>query len=155
MLCTPIDWSTTGFPVHHNLLEFLLKFMAIELVMLSNHLILCHPFSICLQSFAASESFQWVGSLHQMAKILELKHQSFQWIFGVDFLQDWLLWSPCCARDSQESFLAPQFKSINSLGFNLLYGPTLTSIHDYRKNHSFDHIDLCQQIDVSTFEYAV
>ena len=41
---------------------------------------------------------QWVGSSHQVAKGLELQllHQSFQWIFRVDFLQNWLVWSPCC-----------------------------------------------------------
>ena len=36
----------------------------------------------------------------------------------------------------------------------LLYGPTLTSIHDYWKNHSFDSVDLCLQTDVSAFRYA-
>ena len=40
-------------------------------------------------------------------------------------------------------FSAPQFEGINSLGLNLLYGSTLTSIHDYYKNHSFDYMDLC------------
>ena len=47
------------------------KFMFIESVMLSNHLILCHPppFSFCLQSFLASRCFQWVSSSHQMAKV--------------------------------------------------------------------------------------
>ena len=40
---------------------------------------------------------------------------------------------------------APQFKSINSLVLSLLYGPTLTSLHDYWKNHSFDCKDLCLQ----------
>ena len=44
------------------------------------------PFSSCLQSFSASGSFQWIGSLHQLAKVLELQHQSFQWIFRTDFL---------------------------------------------------------------------
>ena len=43
----------------------------------------------------------------------------------------WLVWSPCCPRDSQESSPAPQFKSINSLALSLLYSPPLTSIHDY------------------------
>ena len=45
-------------------------------------------FSFCLQSFPASGSFQWVSSSHQVAKVLEfqLHHQSFQWIFRVDFL---------------------------------------------------------------------
>ena len=95
--------------------------------------------------------FQWVSSSHHVTKVLELQrqHQSFQWIFRVDFLSDWLVLSPCCLRDSQESFPAPQFKSINSLVPSLLYGPTLTSIHDYWKNHSFNYEDLCQQSDVS------
>ena len=46
--------------------------------------------------------FQWVCSLHQVAKVLELQRQSFLWIFRVDFLQDWLVWSPCHPRDFQE-----------------------------------------------------
>ena len=98
------------------------------------------PFSSCFQSFQHQNIFQWVGSSHQVAKILELQlqHQSFQWTFRVDFLWDWLGWSPCCPRDSQESSPAPQFKSINSLALSLLYGPTLTSLHDYWNNHSFD-----------------
>ena len=62
--------------------------------------------------------FQWVGSSHQVAKILELQlqHQSSPRIFRVDFLQDWLVWFPSCPRDSQESSPAPQFESINSSG---------------------------------------
>ena len=87
--------------------------------------------------------FQWVSSLHQVAKVLELqlKHQSFQWIFRVDFLFDGLLWSPCSPRDSQESSPTPQFKSINSSALSFLYSPTVTSIHDYWKNRSFDYTD--------------
>ena len=73
------------------------------------------------------------------------------WIFKIDFLQDRLVWSLCCSRDSQKSFLALQFKSINSLAFSFLYTPTLTSVYDYWKNHSFDHMDLCQQSDVFAF----
>ena len=46
-------------------------------------------------------------------------------------------------KDSQESSPAPQFKSINFLPLSLLYGPTVTSIHDYLKNPSFDYTDLC------------
>ena len=46
--------------------------------------------------------------------------------------------SPCSPKDSQESSPIPQFKSINSLALSFLYGPTVTSIHDYWKNHSFD-----------------
>ena len=47
--------------------------------------------------------FQWISSSHQVAKVLklELQHQSFEWIFKVDFLLDWLVWPPCCPRDSR------------------------------------------------------
>ena len=76
--------------------------------------------------------FQWVGSLHQVAKVLELQlqHQSFQWIFRTDFLEDGLVWSPCSPRDSQEFSPTPQFKSINLSVLSFLYSPTLTLIHD-------------------------
>ena len=92
----------------------------------------CHPAissSVTLFCYAFDLSqhqglFQWVGSSHQVAKVLELQlqHQVFQWVFRVDFLKDWLVWSPCCPRDSQESSPAPQFKSISSLALCLLYG---------------------------------
>ena len=70
---------------------------------------------------------QWVSSSHQAAKVLELQlqHQSFQWIFRVDFLYNWLVWSPCCPRDSQESSPAPQFESINILVLGLLMSQVL------------------------------
>ena len=79
--------------------------------------------------------FQWAGCSHQVAKVLELQLHvlSFQWIFRVDFLEDWLVWPPCSLRESQESSSAPQFESITSLVLSFLYGPTLTSIHNYWK----------------------
>ena len=98
------------------------------------------PFSPAFNLSQHQGLLQWVGSLHQVAKVLEfqLQHQSFQWIFRSDFLQDWLVWSPCSPKDSQESSPTPQFKSINSSVLSFLYSPTLTSIHDYWKNYSFD-----------------
>ena len=68
--------------------QSLLKLMFIESVMPSNHLILCHPLLLLLQSSSASSLFQWVSSSHQVAKVLEfqLQHQSFQWTFRTDFL---------------------------------------------------------------------
>ena len=65
---------------------------------------------------------QWVSSLHQVVKILkfQLQHQSFQWIFRTDFLEDWLVESPFSPRDCQESSPTPQFKSINSLVLSFL-----------------------------------
>ncbi|KAJ1058625.1 hypothetical protein K5549_008745 [Capra hircus] len=53
-------------------------------------------------------------------------------------VSDGLVGSPCSPRDSQESSPTPQFKSINSLALSFLHSPTLTSIHDYWKNHSLD-----------------
>ena len=53
------------------------------------------------------------------------------------FPLDWLVWSTCCPRDSQEYSPAPQFKSIRFSVLSLLYSPTLTSICDYWKNHQF------------------
>ena len=60
----------------------------------------------------------------------------------VDFLYDRVVQSPCCPRNSQGSSPVPHFKSINSLAFSLLYGPTLTSVSDYWKNYSIDCTDL-------------
>ena len=75
------------------------------------------------------------GSNRGWTPVLQLQHQSFQWIFRVDFLWDWLVWSPCSPRDSQESSPILQFKSINSSELSFLYGPLLTSTHNYWKNH--------------------
>ena len=87
------------------------------------HLILCHP-RLCLPSVFPSHQglFQWVSSLHQVAKVLEfqLQRQSFQWIFRTGFPWDWLVGSPCSPKDSQESSTTPQFKSINSSVLNFI-----------------------------------
>ena len=93
------------------------------------------PSPLALNLLQHQGLFQWVSSSHHMAKVLEfqLQHLSFQWIFRTDFLYDWLVGSPCSRRYSQESFPTSQFKSINSLALNFLYGPTLISIHDHCK----------------------
>ena len=97
-------------------------------------------FSFCFNLSQHHSLFCWVSSLHQAARVMELhlQHQSFQWIFRVDFFKDWLVWYPCCPRDFQD-FSLPLFASISSSMFSVLYGPnTLTSVRDYYKNHSFD-----------------
>ena len=105
----------------------LLKFMSMESVMpfsISSSIV---HFSSCLQSVPHQGLFKWVCSSHQVAKVLafQLQHQSFQWIFRTDFLQDWLVWSPWSPRDSQESTPVPQFESVNSLAHSFLYHPVL------------------------------
>ena len=114
----------------------LFKLMSIKSMMPSNHLILSCPLLLLPSIFSSIRVFfKWVSSWLQVAKVLEfqLQHQSFQWIFRTDLLQNGLVESPCSPRDSQESSPTPQFKSINSLTFSFLYSPILTSIHDYWK----------------------
>ena len=97
------------------------------------------PFSSCLQSIPASESFL-------MSQLFTWGGQSTGVSALASFLpkksQDWsplgLVGSPCSPRDSQESSPTTQFKSINSSVLSLLHSPTLTSIHDHWKNHSLD-----------------
>ena len=115
-----------------------------------------HPLSSPSPAFNLSLHqglFKWISSLYQVAKVLEfqLQQQSFQWIFRTDFLQDGLVGSLCCPRDSQESSPTPQFKSINSSMLGFLYSPTLTSIPNHWKNHCLDETNLCWQSDVSAF----
>ena len=104
----------------------------------------CHPTissSVTLlssypQSFQASGSFSmswlftsdgWSIGASALASVLTMNIQDW---FP---LVDWLVWSPCCPRDSQGSSPVPQFQSINSSVLSLFYDPTLTSIHDYWK----------------------
>ena len=82
------------------------KLMSIESVMPSNHLILCCLLSFCPQSSPESGPFQWVSSLHQVAKVLEfqLLHHSFQWTPRTDLLQDELVGSPCSPKGHSRVF---------------------------------------------------
>ena len=131
-----------------------LKLMSIESVMPSNHFILCRPLLLLPSVFPSMKAFsskstphiRWPKCWNFSFTISPSKEYS-----GLISFMDRLFWSPCCSKDSQESSPAPQFKSINSLVLSLLYGPTLTSIPDYWKNHTFDYIDFCQQSDVSAF----
>ena len=106
--------------------QSLLKFMSIELMMLSNQIILHCPLLLLPSIFPSirifsndSGHFLWVSFSHQVAKVLERQHQFYQWVKRVDFLY-WLIWSPCCPRDSQESSATPQCNGINSLVLSLL-----------------------------------
>ena len=136
-LCDPMNHSTPGLPVHHQQTQT--HFHWVSDAIQPSHL----PLSPSPLAFNLSQSqslIQWVSSSHQAAKVLELQlqHQSFQWIFRTNFLYNWLAWSPCSPRDSQESSPKPQCKSINSLAPSFLCSPILTPKHDYWKNHSFD-----------------
>ena len=124
-LCDPMDCSTPGFPVHHQLL----KLTQTHVHWVTDAIQPSHLHLPSLPSFNLSQHqglFRRVSSSHQVAKVLEfqLQHQSFQWIFRTNFLQDELVGSPCSPRDSQESSPTPQFKSINSSVLSFLYDPT-------------------------------
>ena len=120
--------------------QSLLKLMSIESVMPPNYLILCCPLLSCLQSFPSSGSYflmshliatggQSIGA-STSALVLRMNIQ-YWFLLGLTGLIS------CSPRDTQGSFPIPQFKSINSSAFSLLYGPTVISIHDYWKNHNF------------------
>ena len=87
-LCDPMDCSTPGLPVHHQLPEF----TQTHVHWVSDAIQPSHPLSTpsspALNLSQHQGLFKWVSSLHQVAKVLEfqLQHQSFQWIFRTDFL---------------------------------------------------------------------
>ena len=127
--------------------------MSIESAMPSNYLILCCPLFLLPSIFPSIRVFSSDSALH----IRWPKSWSFSFRISpsneysglISFRIDWfdLL---AVQEDSKESSLAPQFKSINSSVLSLLNGPSLTSVHDYWKNHGFHYTDLCWQSDVST-----
>ena len=139
-LCDPMDCSTPGLPIHHQLSQVIQT----HVHWISDAIQPPHPLSspspLAFNFSQHQGLFKWVSYLHQVAKVLEfqLQHQSFQWLFRTDFLWDGLVGSSCSPRDSQESSQTPQFKSINSSALSSLHSPTLTSMHDHWKNHSLD-----------------
>ena len=114
--------------------QSLFKLMSIELAMASNHLILCGPLLLLLFLFPSIRVF----SNDSVPPIRWPKYWSFsispsnEYSGLISFRTDWF------PMDCQESSPTPQLESIKFLALSLLYGPTLTSIHDYWKNHSFD-----------------
>ena len=132
-LCNPKDCSTPGFRVLCYLLEFAQTYVCWVDDGIQPSQPLSSPSSHTLSPSQHQGLFQWVSFLHQVAKVLELQlwHQSSCWIFKVDFLEDWLVWSPCSPKNSQESSPTPHFKSISSSVLSLLYSPTLISIYDW------------------------
>ena len=116
------------------------KPMSIESVMPSSRLILCHPLLLLPSIFPSIRVFSNESALH----IRWPKYWSFSLNISpsnehpglISFGMDWL--APCCPRDSPESSLTSQLKSINSSALSFLHSPTHTSIHDHGKNHSLD-----------------
>ena len=138
-LCDPMNRSTTG-SLSNTKSRSLLKLMSIESVMPSNHLILCHPFLLLPSILPIIRVFSNESVLHS--------RWPKYWSFGfnvspsneysglISFRMDWLGF--LAVQGALKSLFLPQFKNINSSALSFLYSPTLTSIHDYWKNHSLD-----------------
>ena len=140
--------------------QSLLKLMSIELVMPFNHLILCCPLLLLSSIFTSIRIFSSESVLH----IRWPKYWRFSFSFSI---------SPCSEYSGLISFRTDWFdllviqgtlKSLfqcHTLKASILQCssffmvPTLTSIYDYWKNHSYDYTNLCQQSNVSAFEYTV
>ena len=137
----PHGWQACQASLFITISRSLLKFMSIESLMPSNNFILCRPLLFLPSIFPSIRVFSNESARHNRwpkyrsfgFSISPFKEYSGLIFFRIDWLD--LLISP---RDSKESFPVPPFKSINSSVLSVLYGPTLTSIHDYWKNHRFD-----------------
>ena len=139
ILCDPMNRSTPGFHVHHQLLESTQTHVhrVSDAIQPSHPLV---PFSSRVQFFPSIRVFSKESALG----IRWPKYWSFSFNISpsneysglISFRIDWF--SLLAVHGTLKSSLTPQFKSINSLALNFLYVPTLTSIHYYWKNHSFD-----------------
>ena len=152
-LCHPVDCSTPGLPVHHQLLVF----TQTHVHWVSDAIQPSHPLSSpSPPTFNLSQIrvFSNESALHiEVTKVLEfqLQHQSVINDHSglIFFRMDWL--HLLAVQGTLKSPPTPQLKSSNSSVLSFLHSPTLTSIHDYCKNHSLDETDLCWQSNVSAF----
>ena len=134
-LCDPMGCSMPGFPIHHQLLEPT-QTMSIVSVMPSNHLILCRPLLLLPSIFPSVRVLpvnQFFTSGGQSIKVSALASSPSNEYSGlISFGIDWL--DVLAVQGTLKSLLQHH----SSKMFSFLYGPTLTSIHDYWKNHSLD-----------------
>ena len=152
VMSNSMDCSMLGFPDLHNLPEFAQTHVHWVDDAIQPYHPLPPPSPLALNLSQHQSLFQWVDFLHQVAKVLELQLQlsispSSEYSGLISFRIEWL--DILAVQGTLKSLL--QLKSIDLLARSLLYGSTLTSVHDYWKNHSFDYLDLCPQSDVSDF----
>ena len=113
----------------------------------------CHPaisssvlsFSSCPQSFPASGSFQMSQLLASGGQNIGISASASVLPMNIQvwFPLGWTGWISLQSKELSRVFSSTTIWSINSLVLSLVYGPNLTSIHNYWKNHSFDYMDLC------------
>ena len=136
----PTDCSMPGFPVHHQLPEF----TQTHVHWVGDAIQPAHPLSSPSPPAPNPSQnqglFQWVSSSHQVAKGLEFSFSispSNEYSGLISFRMDWL--DLLAVQETLNSLLQHHSSkaSIASV-LSFLYSPTLTSIHDYWKNHSFD-----------------
>ena len=138
-LCNPMDCSMPGFSVLHQFLE-IAQTHVIKLVISSNHLIFCHPLLLLPSIFSSIRVFSNESVLH----IRWPEYRSFsispssEYSGLISFRIDWFDLLAVHRTLQHHSSPTSQFESISSSVLSLLYSPTLTSIHDYWENHSFD-----------------
>ena len=135
-LCDPMDCSMPGLPVHHQFPEFTQTYLH----WVGDAIQPSHPLSSpSPPAFDLSQHqglFQWVSSSHQVAKVLEfqLQHQSFQ-----DWSPlEWTGWISLQSKGLSRVFSNTTVQKHQFFGAQLSSQSTLTSIHDYWKNHSLD-----------------
>ena len=102
-LCNPVNCSTPGLSVHHQLPEFPQTHVHWVGDAIQPSYLWSSPSPPAFNLSQHQDLFQWISSSHQVAKVVELplQHQSFQWIFRADFLFDWLVGFPCSSGDSR------------------------------------------------------
>ena len=129
----------------------LLKLMSIESVMPPNHLIPCHLLLLLPSVFPSIRVFSNELALRvRWPKYWSFSISSSNEYSGlISFGTDWF--DRLAVQGTLKSLLQHQVKSIQSSVPSLLYDPSLTSVHDYWKNHSFDYMHLCRQSNVSAF----
>ena len=128
-----------GLPVHHQILEFT-QTMSIESVMPSNHLILCRPLLLLPSIFPSIRVFSNESAPHMRWP----KYWSFSFNISpsneysglISLRVDWL--DLLAVQGTLKSFLQHHSQKHQFFALSFLYSSTLTSIHDYWKNHSFD-----------------
>ena len=108
-LCDPMNHSTPGLPVHHQLLESTQTHVHWVGDAMQPSPPLSSPSPPALNLSQHQGLFKWVSSSHQVAKVLEfqLQNQPSQWTSRTDVLQNGLVGSPCSPRNSQESSPTP------------------------------------------------
>ena len=132
--------------------QSLLKFMSIESVMLSNHLILCSPLLLLPSIFPASGSFPMSQLFASGGQSVGVSASTSDLPMNI---QGWFPLGLTGLTSLKLKGLSRVFSSTTNQkkDHSLLYSPTLTSLQDYWKNSSFDNTDLCQKSDVSAFKY--